>query len=315
MLLHLGTLVVGLVTLYFGAEWLIRGASSLAVSFGIRPMVVGLTVVALGTSLPEFVTNVIAAVEGQDGLAIGNVIGSNVANVGLILGVAALLQPFAVERETLRREYLMMMGALAAFWLFALDGVVGRVDGVLLLVGLVAFTGWLVRDARRRGREAEGEVVASPDVHLTTTRKLVLIAFGAIGLAVGAKLMVDAAVAIADSFGISAVIVGLTVVAIGTSLPELAATVIGVLRGESGLALGNVLGSNLLNVLFVIGIVALVAPLRVEADALTLHFPIMFAFGALVAVGWIRHRLGRFMGAVLLAGYLGYLVFLVDTIV
>lgn len=315
MLLHFGTLVVGLVILSFGAEWLIRGASSLAVSLGVRPMVVGLTVVALGTSLPEFVTNILAAGRGQDGLAIGNVVGSNITNIGLILAAAGLLQPFPVERETLRREYLMMLGALGAFWLAALDGTIGRLDGALLLVGLVAFVVWLLRDARRRGRAEAGEVVASPDLHLSGWRKALLISVGAAGLAVGATLMVDAAVAIAETFGVAPVIVGLTIVAVGTSLPELAATLVGVMKNESGLALGNVLGSNLLNVLFVIGTVALFVPLRVGPEELALHFPVMFAFGALVAVGWLRRKLGRLMGGLLLGAYASYVGYLILRIV
>jgi cation:H+ antiporter len=313
MLVHVGVLLLGLVVLYFGAEWLIKGASSVAVGLGIPPLIVGLTVVALGTSLPEFMTNFIAAVLGNDGLALGNIIGSNIANVGLILGTSALLVPLAVAPSTLKREYPIMMGVMIVFYLFALDGTIGRVDGVLLILGLAGFLGYLVRDVRRRG-VGPNEVVASPDLMMPRWKKTLLLVGGIGGLAVGAHLMVTSAVAIAEFFEIDPVIVGLTVVAVGTSLPELAASLVGVFRNETDLAVGNVIGSNLLNVLFVVGFVSLVKPLGVTSEALILHFPVMVTFSLLVMLAWFGHRLNRLHGALLLvcfAGYMGYLVTLV----
>ena len=310
MLVHVGVLLLGLVVLYFGAEWLIKGASSMAVGFGIPPLVVGLTVVALGTSLPEFMTNFIAALLGNDGLALGNIIGSNIANVGLILGTSAVLVPLAVAPTTLKREYPIMMGVMIAFYLLALDGTIGRVDGVILILGLVGFLGYLVRDVRRRGVGPD-EVVASPDLIMPTWKKTLLLVGGIVALALGAHLMVTSAVAIAEFFGIDPVIVGLTVVAVGTSLPELAASLVGVFRNETDLSVGNVIGSNLLNVLFVVGLVALVKPLRVEPEALVIHFPVMIAFGLLVMLAWFGHRLSRLHGFMLLAAFFGYMAFLV----
>ncbi|MDX1532203.1 MAG: sodium:calcium antiporter [Rhodothermales bacterium] len=310
MLVHLGVLLVGLVVLYFGAEWLIKGASSVAVGFGLRPLIVGLTVVALGTSLPEFMTNFIAALLGKDGLALGNIVGSNIANVGLILGTSAVLAPLAVAPSTLKREYPIMMAVLVLFYVLALDGVVSQVDGGILLVGLAAFLGYLIRDVRRRGVEADA-VVASPELEMPGWKKTLLLVLGIVGLALGAHLMVESAVAIAEEFGVDPVIVGLTVVAIGTSLPELAASLVGVFRDETDLSVGNVIGSNLLNVLFVVGTVALVSPLNVASEALALHFPVMIGFGALVMMAWHRERLGRFHGVVLLAAFVGYMTYLV----
>jgi cation:H+ antiporter len=310
MLVQVGVLLLGLVVLYFGAEWLIKGASSVAVGLGIPPLIVGLTVVALGTSLPEFMTNFIAAILGNDGLALGNIIGSNIANVGLILGTSAVLIPLAVAPSTLKREYPIMMGVMVVFYLLALDGTISRIDGVLLVLGLAGFLGYLVRDVRRRG-VGPSEVVASPDLEMPAWKKTLLLAGGITGLALGAHLMVSAAVTIADAFGIDPVIVGLTVVAVGTSLPELAASLIGAFRNETDLAVGNVIGSNLLNVLFVVGFVSLVNPLRVSSEALVLHFPVMIAFALLVMLAWFGHRLNRAHGVLLLACFLGYMTYLV----
>ena len=271
---------------------------------------VGLTVVALGTSLPEFMTNFIAALLGNDGLALGNIIGSNIANVGLILGTSAVLVPLAVAPTTLKREYPIMMGVMITFYLLALDGVIGRIDGVILILGLAGFLGYLLRDVRRRGVGPD-EVIASPDLIMPTWKKTLLLIGGIIALALGAHLMVSSAVAIADYFGIDPVIVGLTIVAVGTSLPELAASLVGVFRNETDLAVGNVIGSNLLNVLFVVGLVALVKPLQVEPEALTIHFPVMVGFGTLILLAWFGHRLTRAHGILMLIAFFGYMAYLV----
>jgi cation:H+ antiporter len=310
MLLDFGLLALGLVVLYFGAEWLIRGASSIALGLGLRPLIVGLTVVALGTSLPEFVTNVLAALRRADDLAIGNILGSNIANIGLILGVAAVLMPLTVASSTLRREFPIMLGVQIAFYLLALDGVISRLDGGLLLAALAAFIGYLIRDARRRGMGPD-DVVAAPELALPANKKAMLLAGGMVGLALGAHLMVGAAVNIAETFGVSPIVIGLTVVAIGTSLPELAATVVGVMRKETDLAVGNVIGSNLLNVLFVVGLVALLSPLRVDGEALQIHFPVMIGFCLLLLLAWRREALTRWHGILLLVAFAGFNAFVV----
>jgi cation:H+ antiporter len=310
MLVQVGVLLLGLVVLYFGAEWLIKGASSVAVGLGIPPLIVGLTIVALGTSLPEFMTNFIAAILGNDGLALGNIIGSNIANVGLILGTSAVLIPLAVAPSTLKREYPIMMGVMIVFYLLALDGLISRIDGVLLILGLVGFLGYLVRDVRRRG-VGPSEVVASPGLIMPKWKKVLLLVGGISGLAIGAHLMVSAAVEIAEFFQIDPVIVGLTVVAVGTSLPELAASLIGAFRNETDLAVGNVIGSNLLNVLFVVGFVSLVNPLGVKSEALMLHFPVMIVFSLLVMLAWFGHQLNRLHGVLLLTAFVSYMAYLV----
>jgi cation:H+ antiporter len=312
MLLDLGLLLIGLVVLYFGAEWLIRGASSAAIGMGLRPLIVGLTVVALGTSLPEFMTNVLAAMRKVDGLALGNILGSNITNVGLILGITAVLLPLAVPSSTLRREFPIMLGVQIVFYVLALDGVISRFDGAVLLLALAGFLGYLIRDARRRGVGPE-DVVAAPELRMTTSRKLLLIGGGMLGLAAGAHLMVMAAINIAESFGVNPIIIGLTVVAIGTSLPELAASIVGVLRKETDLAVGNVIGSNLLNVLFVVGLVALLTPLRVDSEVLRIHFPVMIGFCTLLILAWPGGHLGRWQGSFMLLAFCCYTAFLIVT--
>lgn len=310
MLLDLGVLLVGLVVLTLGAEWLIRGSSSVAVGLGLRPLIVGLTVVALGTSLPEFVTNVLAAIRREDGLALGNILGSNISNVGLILGLAALLAPLSVAASTLRREFPIMMGAQVLFFVLALDGTISRLDGLILLLGLGAFLAYLLRDVRRQGVGPD-EVLPPPELTMPHWKKALFVTSGVVALALGAHFMVSAAVRIALAFEVDPVVIGLTIVAVGTSLPELAATIVGVFRQETDLAVGNVIGSNLLNVLFVVGLVAVLTPLRVEPVALAVHFPVMLAFCLAIGLAWPGRRLSRWHGALLLGGFFGYVGYLV----
>jgi cation:H+ antiporter len=303
----------GLVILYLGAEWLIKGAASLALRYGIRPLVVGITVVALGTSMPEFVINFFAALSGDDGLAIGNIIGSNIANIALILGSAALVLPLVVTPGTLKKEYPIMMLVMILFYVVALDGVISQFDGFLLVLGLVGFFSFIIYDARRYNTGTTKESRARDAERKQPIKKRVIaVVGGIIFLAVGARLMVFSASSIAHDLGIHPVVVGLTVVAIGTSLPELAASVVGAIKNEMDMSLGNVLGSNLLNVLFVVGLVSMIRPLEVDASALQVHFPVMLAFGiVLLPLAWTHYRISRVEGGVLLASFTGYLVYLI----
>ncbi len=310
MLVDLGLLLAGLVVLYFGAEWLVRGASSIAISMGLKPLIVGLTVVALGTSLPELVTNLLAAAQGEHSLALGNILGSNIANVGLILGLTALLLPIAVADSTLRKEFPILLAVQLVFFILALDGTISRVDGIILVAILLGFMAYLVRDARRTS-VAPDDSMASPGFTLPRWKKGLLVGGGIVGLAVGAHLMVMGAVNIAHAFGINPIIVGLTIVAIGTSLPELAASIVAVIHKQADLTVGNVIGSNLMNVLFVVGLVAILTPLNVESEALTIHFPVMIAFCLLMALAWPQRQFSRVVGAVLLCAFIGYTAYLV----
>jgi len=314
MLWQLLIFAMGLGLLYLGAEWLIRGAASLALKYGIRRLVVGVTVVALGTSMPEFVVNFFAALSREDGIALGNIVGSNICNIALILGASALILPLAVAPATLRKEYAIMMAAMGAFYLMALDGVISQVDGLILIGGLVAFLIFLIVDCKRNTEQSNLDELADferDDLAASVRKKLSLLLGGILLLTIGARLMVHAAVNIAGWLGISPIIIGLTVVAIGTSLPELAASLVSALKKDPDMSMGNILGSNLLNVLFVIGLVSLIHPLRVDTESLTIHFPVMLGFGVLLLpLAWTSYRITRLEGGVLLTGFLGYMVYL-----
>ncbi len=320
MLFDVLLFIAGIGVLYVGAEALVKGAAGLALRYGIRPLVVGLTVVALGTSMPEFVVNVFAALSGEEGIALGNIIGSNIANIALILGISALLWPLSVSPSMLRKEYPMMLSAMMLFWALALDGQISQVDGLVLVAGLAVFLTFVVYDARRMSRRAGlesdlGGVPAEVDPDAAKARpwkKAAYLIGGIVVLSIGARMMVMSAVDIAAFFGISEVVVGLTVVAIGTSLPELAASVVSAKNGEAELSVGNAMGSNLLNVLFVVGFVSLMRPLNVSSESLWIHFPVMIGFTALfLPLAYTQHCVTRMEGGVLVAGFLGYMLYLV----
>lgn len=315
MILNFVIFSIGLVVLYFGADWLIRGAASLALRFGIRPLVVGLTVIALGTSMPEFLVNFFAAVTDQEGLALGNIVGSNICNIALILGLSSVVYPMTVARGTLRKEYPIMMAVMLLFYLISLDGVISHLDGVLLVIGLFGFLLFLVFDARSHGVSPTVEQISESGqeaIAMSTLKKAAYLIGGIAMLSVGARLMVSGASSIAELMGIDPVVVGLTVVAIGTSLPELAASLVCAVKKEADMSVGNVLGSNLLNVLFVVGLVALIQPLHVDTTSLKIHFPVMLGFGVLLLpLAWTQYRITRLEGGVLLTGFVGYLVYLV----
>lgn len=317
MLLQSVIFLVGLGVLYLGAEWLVKGAAGLALRFGVRPMIVGITVVALGTSMPEFVVNSFAAFSGEDSLALGNIVGSNICNVALILGMSALVLPLAVNPSTLKKEYPIMIAVLVLFYLLALDGIISKGDGLVLVGGLVAFLVYVFLDARSvsgpqlRKEHQTGDEDDAPEQSLETSKVLYVLG-GIIFLAAGARGMVYAAVNVAEMLEIDPIVVGLTVVAVGTSLPELAASLVSAIRQEADISVGNVLGSNMLNVLFVVGFVALIEPLPVDQASLSLHFPVMIFFGVvLLPLAWTQFRISRMEGGFLVAGFVGYMVFLV----
>lgn len=313
MLWYAFLFLVGLGILYLGAEWLIKAATQMALHYGIRPLVVGLTIVALGTSLPEFFINFFAAFTGEHDLALGNIIGSNICNIALILGSSAIILPLAVRPQMLSKEYPLMMGAMTLFYIVALDGRIGQWDGIVMVAALMGVMLFLFIDAKRHPESplADVEADAADDLRSPWMKALYTIA-GMAFLAGGAHLMVRGAVNIADVLGIDHVVVGLTIVAIGTSLPELAASMVGVIRQEADLSVGNVLGSNILNVLFVVGAIAMIRPMDVQAASLTIHFPVMLGFGALILpLAWTQYCITRWEGGILFAGFLGYMTYLV----
>ncbi len=312
MLLGAILVLAGLLLLYYGAEYLVTGSSRLALSFGVRPLVVGLTVVAFATSMPELMVSLFAASRGASSMAAGNIIGSNIANIGLILGVAALITPIVVARSTLAREIPIMVIASLGVYLVAMDGEIAFTNGLWLFLSLLVFLAYCLMTARKPSIPEDGEVEKAITVASAGRgRNIVLVLIGMAGLGLGAELMVRGAVMVATLLGVSELIIGLSIVAIGTSLPELAASVMSAWKGEMDISVGNVIGSNIFNVLFVLGICPMIQPIMIEQRVLTIDFPIMLAFCALL-IGLLtmvspRLQLDRKRGVLLLGAYLLFL--------
>jgi cation:H+ antiporter len=312
-------LVAGLVLLIWGAELLVRGASRIATAAGISPLVVGLTVVAFGTSSPELAVSVMSSFKGQADLAVGNVVGSNIFNVLVILGLSALIVPLIVAQQLVRFDVPVMIGV--SFLLFALgyDGRIGRLDGIILFSGAIAYTVFLIRQSRRE-KNAEVEAEYAKEFGGADTgnwfKNTGLILVGLAGLMLGSKWLVDSAVAIAESFGVSELIIGLTIVAAGTSMPEVATSIVAALRGERDIAVGNAVGSNLFNILSVVGLSAIVAPsgIAISAAALRFDIPVMIAVAvACFPVFFVGYRITRGNGVAFLGFYVVYVVYLIFT--
>lgn len=303
--------LLGLVGLYFGAEWMVRGAARLARHFGVSPLVAGLTIVAFGTSAPELVVGVLAAASDQGALAVGNVVGSNVVNIALILGLAAVITPLHVEMRLLSREIPFMVGASVLLVLLAFDGSIGRLDGGVLLAIFAVYSVLVVRAARREPESIEQEYdefeEAEHMVNHSPARAAGLTIVGLVVLVVGAHLLVDSAVFFARTFGISETTIGMTIVAIGTSLPELAVVFVAAVRKEADIALGNAVGSNIFNTLVIMGAASLTRPLPVAPSVLRFEMPAMVAVSAvLLPLAWSRRKLGRWEGALLAAAYIAF---------
>lgn len=319
MLLHTLLFVLGLVVLVFGAEALVRGASRLALSIGISPLVIGLTVVAFGTSAPELAVSVNAALAGNADIAIGNVIGSNIANILLVMGISAAIVPLLVHPQILRQELPVMIGASLLFLVMALDGRISQVEGGVLFVLIILYTSFLIRQSRRGllGHLPEGvdlPEVASKDWDRHWGVQALLILIGLVGLVVGSQWLVKAAVYIAVTFGVSDLVIGLTIVAVGTSLPEIATSIVAALRGERDIAVGNLIGSNLFNILSVIGLTGLVVSggLLVAPMAIRVDLWVMLAAAVLVVpVILPRLEVPRWAGLFFLALYGAYVAYLI----
>jgi cation:H+ antiporter len=309
-------LVLGLVLLTVGAELLIRGAVSLAAAARISPLVIGLTVVAFGTSAPEMVVSVQAAFRGQTEIALGNVVGSNILNVLLILGVSACIVPLVVSRQLVWFEVPIMIALSLLLCGLALDGRIGRWDGALLVAGLLLYVGWSIVQGRREGAVPAIEVPSvrprrSPG-HLLLQGALVVAGLGL--LVLGSRWFTDAAAGIARLWGVSELVIGLTVVAAGTSLPEVATSIMAAIRGQRDIAVGNVVGSNIMNILAVMGLASVVAPrgVIVAPAALTFDMPVMTAAAvACLPVFFTGHLIARWEGALFLGYYVAYTAYLV----
>ncbi len=313
-------LLAGLVLLVAGAEVLVRGASKLAARFGIPPLIIGLTVVAFGTSAPETAVSVQAALNGSGDLAIGNVVGSNIANVLLILGVTALIAPLIVSRQLIRLDIPIMIGASLLVFALAWDGSLSRLDGALLFSGILAYTAFLIISSRKEKSAADdqfnleyGQTEPSKPYGWLVDTALILV--GLVLLVSGSNFLVEGAVSLARALGLSELVIGLTVVAIGTSLPELATSVMAAIKGERDIAVGNIVGSNIFNLLCVLGLASLVSPsaIPVAANALAFDFPVMIAVAiACLPIFFNGYCINRWEGAVFVGYYALYTLYLIS---
>ncbi len=312
MIVQSAVFILGLVFLIAGAEWLVRGSERFARLVGIKPVVIGLTVVAFATSAPEAAVSIIAALKGASAIALGDIIGSNIANIGLILGIAAIIRPLKIEKAFLKREVPIMIASAGLLYLLALDSKIDFFDGLILLSGMALFVGFLFykRKELATGISEETGVVAPG--RKDKTRSLSLGLAGLIVLLVGAYVMVYSGVRIASLLGIREWIIALTVFAFGTSLPELATSVVSSYRNKSDIAIGNIVGSNIFNILLVLGIASMICSLNVEPGALRFELPVMLLFSIvlfpLMKTGFVISRLE---GLALLGGYLVFLTYLI----
>lgn len=307
-------LVAGFLLLVWGADRLVAGASATARNLGVSPLVIGLTIIGFGTSAPELVVSAVATLQGNSGLAVGNAIGSNIANMGLVLGATALIYPLRLESTALKREYPMLLLIMLVCFLMGLDGRYSHTEGWILLTGLFAVIIWIIHIGMRRppsdplAEEFEAEI---PKDTPPKTAMFWLIV-GLIVLPVSSKFLVDGAVTIASELGVTDVVIGLTIVALGTSLPELATAVTAALRKEDDLAIGNIIGSNIFNMLGVLGIAAVLGPVDIYPIILARDFPAMFLItGALYLLASDFRgpgRIGRRSGCVLLTMFIGYII-------
>lgn len=309
-------LILGLVTLVIAGEFLVRGAVGIAKKFHISSLVIGMTVISFGTSAPELIVSIQAAMGGHPEIAIGNVVGSNIANIALVLGLTVLILPLAVDRNSKIIDYPMMMLATALFALFALDGQIQNYEGAVLFSILVVFTYLLIRNSRRKTKKlaAEAEENAE-DIAKVKDNPLISILFliiGLTGLFFGADWLVKGAIDIAKDFGMEERVIGVTVVAFGTSVPELITSAMAAIKGETDISIGNLIGSNIFNIMAVVGITAMITPIGVSES--TINSDMLWMIGiavALLPIMILGKKIGRFKGALLVSTYILYITILV----
>jgi cation:H+ antiporter len=311
--------LLGLLMLYGGAEYLVRGSSRLAVMARIPPLIIGVTVVAFGTSSPEFIVSFVAAWSDKIDVAMGNIVGSNIANIGLILGISAIIRSITLKDTAIAREYIWMISSSILFWLFTFKGVITHIEGVILFSGLIIFTFYLIyvtlRDRKNNLIEKEIPVESEKFKNLTPIWRVIIyllqIVIGIALLVWGSKITIEAATYIARVLGVSEVIIGLSLVAFGTSLPELATAIISIIRREKAILIGNILGSNIFNILFVGGAVSTIYSIAVKPRLIQIDIPIMLVISiVLFPLLFMRRKISRISGISLLAFYLLYIFYI-----
>jgi len=312
MTLYLLAIVAGFLLLVFSADRFVHGAAALARNYGLSPLVIGLTIVAFGTSAPEILVTGIAAWQGNTGIGVGNAIGSNIANVGMVIGATAILLPLSVQSETMRREFPILFAIMLVALVLLVDGTLSPVDGAVLMGGMVVMTYWLVT-LGKRSRVSDpiaGEFDVEVPKGVSTKKALFFLIGGLVVLLASSELVVWAAVGLARAFGVSDLIIGLTIIAIGTSLPELATSIVSAVKKEHDIAIGNILGSNMFNLLAVLSLPGLMGPQAIEDAVLTRDMPFMIILTlTLFAMSYGFGRagtVGRFKGALLLGAFIAY---------
>lgn len=313
-------LVIGLGCLVAGAEFLVKGAAAIATRLGVQPVIIGLTVVAFGTSAPELAVSVGSGLSGNSDVAFGNVAGSNIVNILLILGASAVVGGLAVSQRIVRIDVPLLVGVSIVALLMSLDNRIGRIDGVILFAGIIAYTWWLIRASRSESAEVAQEYEAAIEsvegavVERSFLAQIAFVIGGLVILVVGSQLLVDSATDIATSLGVSDLIIGLTVVAVGTSLPEFATSILAAIRGQRDIAVGNVVGSCLFNIMCVLGLTGIVSSNGVDVGdaSLRIDFPVMIAASVvLVPIFWNGFQIKRWDGVVLAVSYVVYVAYLV----
>jgi cation:H+ antiporter len=311
--------IIGLILLYFGAELLVRGSSRLALLARIKPMVIGLTVVAFGTSFPEFITSLVAAWQDKVDLAVGNIVGSNIANICLILGISAILRPIIVEPASVKKEIIWLLSSSVLFLVFGLGGYINRIEGIILLSGIIVFTGLLIHSSARERRSNQADESLSSEssrfknmpVPLRLAIYSIMTILGIMLLVYGSKWLIISATNIARLLGVSEIIIGLSLVAFGTSLPELATAVISVVRKENEILIGNILGSNIFNLLFVGGGLSTFFQVPINSRVVTVDLPAMMGISLmLIPIVFWQKAISRMGGFFLLMVYIAYISFI-----
>ena len=310
-------IIIGFGLLVWGAERFVHGAAAIAKNFGVSPLIIGLTVVGIGTSAPEILISIVAASQGNPALAVGNAIGSNITNIALVLGITAIVVPLTVKSETLRREYPIMFIVMLVSLMLVLDNHLGRLDGSILITGLFIMLYWMITQAKKQKRDPMEKEFEQEIPDISTQKALLWFAVGLILLIISSRGLVWGSVNIAKAAGISDLVIGLTIVAIGTSLPELAASIMSALKKEPDIAIGNIIGSNMFNLLVVFGIPGLISPHIIDSAILERDFPFMIGLSIalfITAYGFKGEgRINRYEGGLLLAGYTAYMVVLYYT--
>ncbi|CAG5078103.1 calcium/sodium antiporter [Parvicella tangerina] len=310
-------LIAGLAVLIVGGEVLVRGAVGLSAAMKISPLVIGMTVVSFGTSAPELLVSLQSALDGNPGIAIGNVVGSNIANLALVLGITVLIFPIVAEKQTKRIDYPMMMVASLLFALFALNLMIDRWEGFVFVGVLIAFTVYLIRTSRKDEKSKlevvlEGESADAGEVTDSLGKSLLFLLFGLVGLYFGSEWFVSGASDLAGKFGMSDSVIGVTVVAFGTSAPELVASIMAAVKKQSDISVGNLIGSNIFNIFAVLGVTSIVKPVGVDQEVLSFDMLWMLGVAAImVVVLYLGDKIGRWKGFLLLSSYVAYISWIV----